>query len=155
MSKLVIRLKKPVVELVVEDKAVDGVRQKITVGFKRYEKDERDLKITEFDSIQKEENFDVFTSNAFENFLKDQIVYIKQASFELEDSETGKTIKMTVPDTRTVKPYETLWETPDECLSTLVDAYLQWASWRVSLSIAAQKALIDIGISEEAKVKNL
>ena len=91
MSKLVIRLKKPVIELVVEDKAVDGVRQKITVGFKRYEKDERDLKITEFDSIQKEENFDVFTSNALENFLKDQIVYIKQAVFELEDSETGKT----------------------------------------------------------------
>ena len=153
MAKLLIQVQKPTVELKVVSKDSSKTKDYILVGFKRYETDESEVKANEFQDIVNKEGFNILRDSELDTFVKDSIVYIRNVAFDAVDEETGQAKRITVTDTRTAKPVETLWETADECLSALVDAYLKWASWRVSLISAVQTALIDMDISEDA-VKN-
>ena len=153
MARLLIQIQKPTVELKVISKDSAKSKDYILVGLKRYETEEAEAKADEFQTIVGKEGFNILRDTELDKFIKDSIVYIRNVSFDAVDTETDAIKRITVSDTRTAKPVETLWDTPDECLSALVDAYLKWASWRVSLISAVQTALIDMDISEDA-VKN-
>lgn len=84
-------------------------------------------------------------------FYKRQILFIKHASLELEDAD-GKSKDLSIADSRTVAPVESLWETPDECLAVLLDTYLSVPSLRDSLIDKITNIILNINIEE--KIKN-
>jgi hypothetical protein len=88
---------------------------------------------------------------ALTDFYKKQIVYIKQASIEVED-ENGATKEIRVADTKTATPIESLWASPEECLVVLLDTYFDVPSIKDSLA----KDVIDtvLNIHTDAKLGN-
>lgn len=85
-------------------------------------------------------------------FYKEQILFIKHASLEIED-EAGKSKDLSIADSRTAAPVESLWESPDECLVVLLDTYLSVPSLRDSLIGKITDTILNINV--EDKVKNL
>ena len=83
-------------------------------------------------------------------FYKSQILFIKNASIEIE--EDGKVKDMIVPDTQTVTPIESLWENPEECLAVLLDAYFSVPPIRDSLVSKITDVILNF--QSEAKTKN-
>ena len=67
-----------------------------------------------------------------EEFFREQILFIKNASLQEED-EDGKVTDLSIPDTRSVKPIDSLWKDEKECLVVLLDIYLDNPSIRESL----------------------
>ena len=154
--KLYVKLQTPTIELKVSAKDIAGTKDSIQVGFKRYPVTEAQVKIAELQDIWKElsESSDTTPdTKKFDKFLRDQIVYIKGFEGETQDSTDGSVKKLSVTDTRTVKPIETLWDTPEECLVVLLDGFLECAPIRVSLQNALTKALVNTDYSE-AETKN-
>lgn len=89
---------------------------------------------------------------SFQNeFCHKHIVYIKNASLSLE--ENGKKTDLLIPDTREVKPIESLWETPEECLVVLLDMYLDSTSYQDSLYSATPSAVFNTDFKGE-ELKN-
>jgi hypothetical protein len=88
---------------------------------------------------------------AFEDFYKAQIAYIKNGSLEIE-LEDGTNKDISVGDTRTAQPVESLWDTSDECLAVLLDTYLSTPSLRDSL--ISNITNIIFSIDTEDRVKN-
>ena len=105
---------------------------------------ERDNIKARIDVLAEERN------NAITNFCKEQVLYIKQASFEVELEDGVKDIS--VPDTREAKPIESLWETSEECLAVLLDVYLNNTSLRDSL--LSDILAIALNVNLEAQLKN-
>lgn len=152
MARLVLQVQEPTIELKVTPKSSSPKKQTVLIGFKRYEADEGKAMLERFQEISSKDDFEFLTDNDLTNFIKESIVYIKNVSFEAI-GEDGKSKSISISDTRIAKPVETLWDTPEECLSALVDAFLKWASWRVSLISAVQTAMLDLDMSDDA-VKN-
>lgn len=92
------------------------------------------------------------TSNedALLDFYKEQVIFIKHASLEIDNDGVNK--DLSVADTRTAKPVESLWETPNECLVVLLDAYLSVPSLRGSLVNRIADTILNVNTDE--KVKN-
>jgi len=153
--KLFVKLQTPVIELKVTAKDISGTKDSIIVGFKRYPVSEAQVKIAELQDIWKDlsESSDTPDTKRFDNFLRNQIVYIKGFEGETQDSTDGTVKKLSVADTRTVKPIETLWDTPEECLVVLLDNFLECAPIRVSLQTALSQALVNADYSD-AETKN-
>lgn len=149
--KLFVKLQTPTIELKVEAKDVSGSKEYINIGFKRYEIKEAEAKIEQLKTVS--EDFKNLDTNEVIKFIKNEVVYIKQAKVELFDDELNLPKDLVISDTRTVKPNEGLWGTPDECLAVLLDLYLASAPWRLSLIIALQQALINVDY-KEAELKN-
>jgi hypothetical protein len=151
--KLFIKLQTPTIELKVSAKDAAGNKDSFTVGFKRYDLATAQVKLEQlqniFEAVSKETALD---SKELNTFIKNEIVFLKQLKLDLED-ENGNSKELSVADTRTVKPNESLWETADECLAVLLDMYLGSAPYRLSLITALQKALLNSDYSE-AEVKN-
>lgn len=84
-------------------------------------------------------------------FYKSQILYIRNAVIEVED-EKGASKDIRVADTRSVTPVESLWESSDECLAVLLDAYLSIPSLGDSLISKISETILNINL--EDKVKN-
>lgn len=147
--KVFVKLQTPVIELKVEAKDASGAKDSLVVGFKRYEVKETESKLEQLQTI-----FSSMAENPDEiiKYIKNEVVYIKQAKLLLED-ENGKEKELTIVDSRVVKPVETLWETSEECLDTVLDLYLSSAPYRVSFMTALQKALINNDYSE-GELKN-
>jgi len=152
--KLCVKLQTPTIELKITAKDAAGVKDSFLVGFKRYEISATDAKLKELQAVMQETIEDSTESGTakLSSFIKGEIAYLKQIKLDLVD-ENGATKEITVLDTRTVKPNETLWGTPDECLAVLLDLYLASAPYRVSLISAMQKALLNNDYSE-AEAKN-
>lgn len=151
--KLFVKLQTPTIELKVTAKDAAGTKDSIIVGFKRYELTETETKLKQLQQIMQEAMEDEnIAKNNIDKFVKDEVVYIKQANLQLAD-EKGNPKDLNIADTRTAKPIETLWESADECLVVLLDLYLQSAPYRVSLITSLQKALLNNDYSE-AEVKN-
>ena len=150
--KLCIKLQTPTIELKVSAKDAAGTKDSILVGFKRYELGESQEKLTSM-QVLLEEVQDVASLNStlLDSFLKEEIVYIKQAKLDLE--ENGVTKELSISDTRTVKPIADLWGNGDECLGALLEMYLSSSPYRLALILAAQKALLNNDYSE-AELKN-
>ena len=81
------------------------------------------------------------------DFYRSQVLFITNAAVETED---GVSIK--VDDTRTAKPVESLWESPEECLAVLLDTYFSVPSIRDSLSSSIVETVLNLQLDE--KVKN-
>jgi hypothetical protein len=152
--QLYVKLQTPTIELQVKAKDASGTKDSLVVGFKRYDLKETEGKFKALQSIlediQDENNLNSETLN---KFIKDEIVYLKSVKVEVYDKEKETTKELSIVDTRTTKPVETLWETPDDCLDVLLGYYLASAPYRVSLISAMQKALLNNDY-ESAEVKN-
>jgi hypothetical protein len=83
---------------------------------------------------------------AVHNFYKSQVLFIRNASAE---DTSGKDI--TIADTRTAAPIESLWANEEECLVVLLDSYFNVPSIRDSL---ISKLLEVIFNFTEDKAKN-
>jgi hypothetical protein len=152
-TKLYIKLQTPIIELTVKAKDVSGAKESIIVGFKRYETKESQEKISKLQDLLTDSADTNSVSISLDTFIKGEIEYIRQARLELADSETGRNTELTIADTKTAKPNDSLWATPDECLAVLLDLYLSSAPWRLSLILALQKALFNNDYSD-AEIKN-
>ncbi len=102
----------------------------------------------EQEAIDKEEKIEIVMTEqeaelATTNFIKAEIVYLRDVKLQLIDDETGKTINLIIPDTREAKPNADLWNTPDECLDVLLSLYLSSAPYRLALLNTMQKALLN------------
>ena len=151
--QLFIKLQTPTIELKVSAKDASGAKDNFLVGFKRYELKETDAKLKTLQEIMEDATSgDSLVQIELDKFIKNEIVYLKQIRLDLVD-EKGNPKEFTVQDTRSVKPYETLWESPDECLAVLLDLYLASAPYRVSLISSLYKALMNNDYSE-AEAKN-
>jgi len=81
------------------------------------------------------------------DFCKNQVLYIKNAVVE---DANGKEI--TIKDTKTVEPIESLWSSPEECLAVLLESFFDTALLRDSLITS----IVDIvlNLQTDARVKN-
>ena len=83
-------------------------------------------------------------------FYKSQILFVRNASISIEEDGVSKSIQ--IADTSKASRVESLWNTPDECLVVLLDAYFENTSIRDSLITSISNIIFNI--SSEAKVKN-
>jgi hypothetical protein len=175
-----VKLQTPVVELTIEAKDASGKKDKFVAGFKRYEINEANSKLKELEYLQKQiylnnkeildQKYEYLTSTkveqndtvkaeiteeaadkAINEFIKGEISYLKNVTVDIVDNGVAKELK--IADTRTVKPNEPLWGTPEECLSVLVDSFLACAPFRGSLITMQQKALFNLDY-KDAEIKN-
>lgn len=138
--KINLKLQTPTIELKIVAKDPSGASDTILVGFKRYHFDEAKAKFEALGAAESETLTD--------SILKEEIVYIKQMKLSLEDEE-GKAKDLVIVDTRNQKPVEFLWESPEECLSVLVDVLLNSAPYRNSLIDAMIKALLNMKVGDD------
>lgn len=150
--KLFIPLQTPTIELPVVATDAAGEKHEILVGFKRYTY-EQSKNLQEELKETLEQNEDV----AEDNSLIDSIIYIKNARIDAyEEQEDGtyvfkETIK--IPDTRKVKP-SNFWGSEQECLSALVEHYLNSLPWRLGFRQSFFQSITNIPLANEAKEKN-
>lgn len=176
--KIYIKLQSPSVELKVQAQDCSGAKDSIVVGFKRYDITESKAKATELQRLQTQLYLNTLVDlnkqyklanleqtaiadspeiseeeaiSSINKFIKDEILYIKDVSLTIE--EDGKSKELKVADTRTAKPNEPLWVLPEECLSVLVDSFLESAPYRGSLIQAQQKALANVEF-KDGEIKN-
>lgn len=127
-KKLLVKTQTPTVELALVSAATaDGTTDKVTVGFKRYPSKQVEKKWEEFTSISTKTDQDVV------DFLRNEIVYFKDASVGVYDDATGEDVlveTIDVADSRTAAPVESFWGTPKECLAVLLDSYLESIPWK-------------------------
>lgn len=178
-TKIYVKLQKPTIELSVKATDASGTSDRIVVGFKRYEAKEAGLKLKELQSLQNElyahamqdlaeqykhlgeEAPKADTPNmtkeqaeqALKKFITDEIVYLKDVQNLTLEDDSGKETELKVADTRTAKPNEPLWGSPEDCLSVLVDLYLESTPYRGSLIQAQQKALANVDM-KDGEIKN-
>lgn len=86
-----------------------------------------------------------------EDFYKQQVLFIKGASFEYEDA-SGNLKDITVADSRMVAPIESLWQDAEECLAVLLDTYFEIPAIKDSLSSKIVDTVLNLQLDE--KVKN-
>lgn len=177
--KIFVKLQSPSVELKVQAQDCSGAKDSIVVGFKRYDIIESKAKAERLQDLQtqlylntmvelseqyKLVNIDNETKasatprisekealESISQFIKDEILYIKDVNLTIEDNGIAKELK--IADTRSAKPNEPLWVLPEECLSVLVDSFLESAPYRGSLITAQQKALANVDI-KDGEIKN-
>lgn len=86
-------------------------------------------------------------------FYKKQILFIKNATLSYEKDD-GTLQDVTVLDSRTVVELEPLWKTPEECLSVLLDIYLDNSSIGGSLIQEITQYIFNLSIETTEKIKN-
>ena len=86
------------------------------------------------------------------DFYKKQVMFLKEVKLSFEDDE-GNVKDLNIPDSREVKPIESLWGNSSECLAALLDIYLDDRNFKDSLIDAIFKSLFGITLNE-VKVKN-
>lgn len=146
------KLQTPTIELKVSAKDAAGIKDSITVGFKRYEVKQSQEKLVALQelltTLQAESSEDSEILNAF---VKSEVVYIKQVKLDLE--EDGKSKELLIQDTRSTKPIAGLWDDSDGALDVLTNLYLASSPYRLALILATQKALFN-GDYSDAELKN-
>lgn len=178
-TRIYVKLQKPTIEMVVKATDASGMSDRLVVAFKRYDSKEAKLKLEEMQKIQNElyahamkdlaEQYKHLGDSApkadepkvtkekaeqdLKDFISSEIVYLKDIQNLTLQDESGKEIELKVADTRTAKPNEPLWGTPEECLSVLVDLYFDSNPYRGSLIEAQQKALANVDL-KDGEIKN-
>jgi hypothetical protein len=107
-----------------------------------------DLKVIELNDLIDKAN--EVQKYLLQDFYKSHILYIKNASLSTEDSE-GKVTDLLIPDTRDVKPIESLWEDVDSCLVVLLDMYLDSPFFRDSLIQAITESVFHISLKDSER----
>jgi hypothetical protein len=152
MARIYIKLQTPSIELAVEAVDAAGTKDSIKVGFKRYDLTDAQAKLDKLQELLSDaQEAGSLSSQTLDTFIKDEIIYIKQAKLELE--EDGKSKDLLIADTRTTKPVADLWDDSESALDLLTSMYLSSAPYRLALILASQKALLNSDYSG-AEVKN-
>lgn len=153
--KLYVKLQTPIIELPVEAKDASGAYAKIIVGFKRYTKSEVLDKMKELETTQADIQEASFDFNAYEakvlQELKQDILYLKDVSIDIFNDDGTFNFTLEIKDTRTPPP-SSFWGDEKECLSVLVDQFLNSTPWRDSFIEVRQQAWINK--YQDDKVKN-
>lgn len=105
----------------------------------------------DFYTLRKELQAGIETLNAeqeaaIHSFYRSQVLFIRNASAEKGNQD------IVIADTRTASPIESLWNTSEECLVVLLDAYFDTPSIRDSLISKILEVIFNIYVEE--KVKN-
>lgn len=151
-QKLYVKLQAPTIELSITAKDGGNTQASMLVGFKRYPSEQGEAKFKEFQELLGKT--DDAGKSSITAFVAGEIVYLKKAPIVVEDTEAGTLKDVVVKDTRdAIKPNETLWESPEECLDVLLSHYLESNPWRVSLIEGILKSLTNMDFSTDA-VKN-
>ena len=118
------------------------------LGFSQEDVDKRNKEIEEF--VEASDETKKAAIEAISVFIKEQIVYLKEVTFE---DEEGK--KYNIPTTQNVKLDEKLWKDEGyvDCLEWLLDCYLD-SIWRDEILTGLYSVLLNRDLSEEAKRKN-
>lgn len=154
MAKVFIALQEPTVEMTVKATDCAGNKKQILVEFKRYESEEGDAKLAEFEGITKADT-DAKTAIAnMRAFIKAEIVAVKQVPLKLQDEETGKVSERKIPDSRTAKDEPELWGEADNCLAFLLDMLLQSTPWSSAITTALYSVLTNTQLGKDAEAKN-
>ena len=144
------KLQTPTIELKVQALDAAGTKDSILVGFKRYEITQAQVKLLALQellaNIKDDSDAD---QKVLDAFVKEEIVYIRQAKLDLE--EDGKNKELIIQDTRTTKPIAGLWEDSDGAIDALTDLYLASSPYRLALILATQKALFNSDFSGEER----
>lgn len=155
MKKLYVALATPSVELTVKAKAPDGSIAKCLMAFKRYDeagsvakrKEAEELMTTLAEKSSEEQTLGI------SNFLKGEIIYIKNLDL-FEESELGNPVLFkTIEDTRTEKDAELLGEYSN-CLDFLLDMLLAAPSWSSAIMETFFKLHYNLSLGNDAEVKN-
>ena len=148
-QKLYVKLQAPTIELSINAKDGGNTQASLIAGFKRYQSEQGESKLKEFQELLG--RTDEVGKNAITAFIANEIVYLKKAPIVVEDTDTGTLKDVVVKDTRdAIKPNETLWDSPKECLDVLLSHYLESNPWRVSLIEGILKALTNMDFSSES-----
>ena len=81
-------------------------------------------------------------------FYKKQVLYIKGAKLNFEQAD-GTDVEINIPDTREVKPIESLWTTSEECLYALLDLYLDSPVYKDSLKTTIMNTVFETNLFAE------
>ncbi len=138
-----LKLQTPTIELPVIARDAAGVTESIKIGFKRYSVEETRKKFDQLKDIQDRITEQNPGAEELDDFIRNEVVYVKGANIEVTDDETGKSWTVTVADSRTVKPVEALWKDSEECVSLLLTAYLLSAPYRVSILDSMSRAFLN------------
>jgi hypothetical protein len=144
-KKLYLRLQSPVIELKISCRDGGGTQASFTVGFRRHGKVEAEDKLKAFQDLFSSEGV---KTTQLDDFIKDDIMYVKDIDFDVEDTETGALSHVSVKDSRKEKKGE-LWEDSDECLTTLKDMLFDSNPYATALYGAFPKALVNIDLSQD------
>jgi hypothetical protein len=148
-QKLYVKLQTPTLELTIQAKDGGGTAGTVIAGFKRYPSEQGEVKLKEFQELLGRS--DDVGKAAITAFLSSEIVYLKKAPITVEDTETGLIKDIVVKDTRdAVKPNETLWDSPKECLDVLLEMFLDSNPWRVSLIEGVLKSLTNMDFNNDS-----
>lgn len=161
--KIYLKLQTPTIELPIVTKDSTKAKDNCLVGFKRYEIKDSQKKMTAFQEVFKEyreaqekdaDNPFVETrfSDKLNEIISGEIVYIKNMSLQVED-DAGKVSEFKISDTRTAKPLEGAWNSPEECLSFCIELFLNSAPYRSAVMNQLMKALSNMDF-DEAETKN-
>lgn len=142
------------VEIKVKAKDGSGSQKMLLVGFKRYKSAESQDKTDEYTAIVDSVGDHILKSQELFNFIKEEIVFIKNISLDLMD-ETGKKSKLKIKDTREQKTIEGLWTSSEDCLETILDSYFEWDSWKLAFISAVQSSISDIDVTGEIEKNSL
>ena len=144
------KLQTPTIELKVQALDAAGTKDSILVGFKRYEITQAQVKLLALQELLSNIKDDSDADQkVLDAFVKEEIVYIRQAKLDLE--EDGKNKELIIQDTRTTKPIAGLWEDSDGAIDALTDLYLASSPYRLALILATQKALFNSDFSGEER----
>lgn len=145
-KQLFVKLQSPTVDVTVNSEPdASGQSASIVVGFKRYTLDKIESILEQFKESASSE------ADAIE-FIKSQIVYIKNVSLDIYDDEQFVET-LVIEDTRTTQPFAPFWETSKEALAVLSSHYLNSTPWKGQLTNGFMTALVNKDY-KEAEVKN-
>jgi hypothetical protein len=148
-----LRLQTPSIELPVVARDAAGMTETITIGFKRYDVEETRNKFKQLNDIHSRITDETPDTTELDAFIRGEVLYVKKAEIIVTDTSTGIDKKISILDTRTIKPVENLWGSEEECVSLLLTAYLTSAPYRVSIANALSKALLNNDY-KDASAKN-
>ena len=149
-----LKLQTPTIELPVVAKDAAGNTESLKIGFKRYDVEQTRKKFEELTSIYKRITEDSPDTEELDNFIRNEVVYIKGASISISSSDSAIEKEITIADSRTVKAVDGLWSSNEECVDVLLRAYLNSAPYRAAINTAMSKALLNNDF-KEASAKNL
>lgn len=141
-KKLYVKLQTPVIELKVQAKDAAEHSESISIGFRRYDIPEMEKKVLEWQVL-----------DDFDAVVKSEIVHIKDATVEIEDTETGKVEELIV-DTRNATPLPGVWKDKDECLKVIVEKYFNSLPWKAAIFASFNLAITNVSSYKEDSMGN-
>lgn len=144
MKKLYLKLQSPVIELKVQCRDGSGASTSFIVGFKRHGKTEAENRLKAFQDMFTE----AVQTGLLDKFIKDEILYVKDIEFDVEDTETGAVTHILVKDSRKEKKGDA-WEDADECLELLKSLLFDSNPYATAIYGAYPKALVNVDLSNE------